>query len=155
MQHVCTLGAMHTQHAKFWLALHCNLPITHKDNYLEKCNWSIISPEGLKLYACNLPHSYSYSRLIGYFLYSVLCRLPVSGDQLAQPISNEQKLCISKQTHSWFMHIQTNKSDCAKSSTRKTLDTTEMLCPWLSLLINIKLCYKWNGLVGWLLHWLL
>ena len=44
-----------------------NPPVTHKDNYLEKRNWiiqSIISPEGLKLQACNLQHSYCYSRSI-------------------------------------------------------------------------------------------
>ena len=43
-----------------------NPPVTHKDNYLEKRNRIIqrISPEGLKLQACNLPHSYSYSRSI-------------------------------------------------------------------------------------------
>ena len=44
-----------------------NSPVTHKDNYLEKRNWiiqSIISPEGLKLQACNLPLNYSYSRSI-------------------------------------------------------------------------------------------
>ena len=26
---------------------------------------------------------------------------------------------------------------------------------WLSLLINIKSCYKWNGLIRWLFCWLL
>ena len=34
-----------------------NPPVMHKDNYLEKRNWiiqSVISPEGLKLQACNL-----------------------------------------------------------------------------------------------------
>ena len=44
-----------------------NPPVTHKDNYLEKRNriiQSVISPEGLKLQACNLQHSYSYSRSI-------------------------------------------------------------------------------------------
>ena len=44
-----------------------NPPVTHKDNYLEKHNriiQSVISPEGLKLQACDLPHSYSYSRSI-------------------------------------------------------------------------------------------
>ena len=44
-----------------------NPPVTHKDNYLEKRNWiiqSVISPEGLKLQACNLQRSYSYSRSI-------------------------------------------------------------------------------------------
>ena len=49
-------------------------PVTHKDNYLEKRNWiiqSIISSEDLKLQACNLPHSYSYSRSIR--LSSVQC----------------------------------------------------------------------------------
>ena len=40
-----------------------NPPVAHK-NYLERYNWiirSVISPESLKLQACNLPHSYSYS----------------------------------------------------------------------------------------------
>ena len=44
-----------------------NPPVTHKDNYLEKRDWiiqSVISPEGLKLQACNLQHSYSYLRPI-------------------------------------------------------------------------------------------
>ena len=44
-----------------------NPPVTHKDDYLEKRNWiiqSVISPEGLKLQACNLQRSYSYSRSI-------------------------------------------------------------------------------------------
>ena len=44
-----------------------NPPVTHKDNYLDKRNWifqSVISPEGLKLQACNLQCSYGYSRSI-------------------------------------------------------------------------------------------
>ena len=56
-------------------------------------------------------------------------------------LSNEQKWCISKQTHSWLVHIQTNTFVCAKSFTRKALAIREKLCPLPSLLINIKSCY--------------
>ena len=40
-----------------------NLPLTHKDKYLEICNsiiQSVISREGLKLHAYNLLQIYSY-----------------------------------------------------------------------------------------------
>ena len=50
------------------------------------------------------------------------------------------------------VHIQANTFVCMKSSIRKTLATREKLCPRLSLLINIRLRYKWNGLIGWLFY---
>ena len=46
----------------------------------------------------------------------------------------------------WF-NIQVNKVVCKKFSIKKKLATTEKLYWWLSLLINIKFCYK-NRLQG-------
>ena len=85
--------------------------------------------------------------------YSVSCQLADIGSH--SQLSNEQKRCISKQTRSGLVHIQINKFVCAKSFTRKALAIREKLCPLPSLLINIKSCYKCNGLIGWLFHWLL
>ena len=84
---------------------------------------------------------------------SVSCQLAVIGSH--GQLSNEQKRCISKQTRSWLVHIQTNTFVCTKSFTRKALAIREKLCPSPSLLINIKSCYKRNGLIGWLFRWLL
>ena len=43
------------------------------------------------------------------------------------------------------VHIQANTFVCVKSPTRKVLASREKLCPWLSLLINIKSWYKQTG----------
>ena len=53
-----------------------NLILIQKDKHLEKCSWiiqSAISPEGLKLQACDLPHI----TIASYLRSSAICwRLP-------------------------------------------------------------------------------
>ena len=83
---------------------------------------------------------------------SVSCQLTDIGSH--SQLSNEQKRCISKQTRSRLVHIQTKTFECVKSFTRKALAIREKLCPSPSLLINIKSCYKRNRLIGWLFRWL-
>ena len=58
---------------------------------------------------------------------------------------NEQKQCIFKHIIYWF-----TQNFCKEKT---LLATREKLYRWPSLLMNIKLCYKRNGVQGWLFCW--
>ena len=47
-----------------------------------------------------------------------------------------------------MVHVQANMFVCMKSFTREAFATREKLNPWLSLLVNVKLCYKQNRLAN-------
>ena len=119
--------------------------------YLQKIMFKLLII--LKFLCISLKISCPTEHCSTVFLTSISCQL--ADIRSHSQLSNEQKRCISKQTRWWLVHNQTNTFVCTKSFTRKALAIREKLCPSPSLLINIKSCYKRNGLIGWLFRWLL